>query len=155
MSDASDYFVPIIAGLFIVFAAITGFCLYWFHLKTRKRQSGQKGQEEDSGKHSHAAQKKSAKFPSFKLNSNPFIFYMAPAPLEFCTTSVIDEGVESARSFPSPCDLRQEQPCVKPPEKKRVYKRTSNEISPRSPSRLQVIMEGEENEEVEDEKANV
>lgn len=144
MSDIPAYFVPLIAGLFIVSTAIVGFCLYWYHLKTRKGQSGQERQEEDTGKHNHRAQQKSAKFPSFKLNSSPFIFYMGPAPLEFCTTSVIGEGIENARSLPSPCHFRQEQPCVKLPEKKRVCKRTSNEISPRSPCHLQVIMEGEE-----------
>lgn len=148
MVDIPDYTVPILAGLFIVLTAIVGFCLYWYHLKTRKIQ------EENNGKHRHEGQSKCTKVSSFKLNSNPFIFYMGPVPLEFCTTSCTDEGIESSRSLQSPCHFRQEQPCVKPPEKKRVCTRTSSEISPKSSCHMQVIVE-EEIEEMDKGKINV
>lgn len=79
---------------------------------------------------------------------------MGPVPLEFCTTSCTDEGIGSSRSLQSPCHFRQEQPCVKPPEEKRVCTRTSSEISPKSSCHMQVIVE-EEIEEVDKGKINV
>lgn len=145
MGDIPDHLIPIIAGWFFVSTAIAGICLYCCYFKTRKHRNKTSGESRNSVKRSYGAHAKSGQFSSYNLHSNPFLFYMGPAPCEFSDATVTIE-MESERNWASPCYVAEEH--CKLPEKKRVCRSTSYDKPTRSPCHLQVITEAEkENEE--------
>ena len=148
MGDIPDHFIPIIAGCFFVSSAIAGICLYCCYFKTRKHKNKTSGQSRNSVKRSYRASGESGHFPSYRLHSNPFIFYVGPAPYEFSDAPFAVE-MESERNLPSsPCYFVEEH-CIKLPEKKRVCRSASSGKPVRSPCHLQVITEAEEENEEE------
>jgi len=141
MGDIPDDLVPIIAGAFFVCIAIAGICLYCCYFKKHQQQS-----KADRRIRNNDKRAKSGQFPSYNLHSNPFLFYMGPAPCEFSEASLTVE-TDSKRIPNSPCYLPDKK-CNKPSEMKRVCRSTSYEKPLRSSCHLQVITEAdEENEE--------
>lgn len=148
MGDIPDHLVPIIAGGFFVCTAIAGICLYCCYFKKHKHQNKAGGQTRGSVKRCYGVYGKSGAFPSYNLHSNPFLFYMGPAPCEFSEAPLTVE-TESKRT--SPCYFAEEH-CNKLPERKRVCRSTSYDKPLRSSCHLQVITEVEEENEEEQTK---
>lgn len=141
MSDRSGYVAPIVGGVFFFAVVVAGACLYYFYLNTRRRDSEQERETANS-------------FQRSLMASNPFVFSftggISPTSTSLSLFTSEAEVERSEKNLASKCSVVVEEN-YKLPAKIHVCRSTSYEKPLRSPCRLQVIQEMEEENEVDEE----